>query len=34
MTKWLAAVGALLLAMACVQAAVAGQPGAIRPVHT
>jgi uncharacterized Ntn-hydrolase superfamily protein len=34
MTKWLAAAGALLLAMACVQAAVAGQPGAIRPVHT
>jgi len=34
MTKWLAAAGALLLAIACAQAGVAGQPGALRPVHT
>ena len=34
MTKWLAAAAALLLAISYVQAAMAGQPGALRPVHT
>jgi uncharacterized Ntn-hydrolase superfamily protein len=34
MTKWLAALAALLLAVSCMRAALAVQPGTLRPVHT
>ncbi len=34
MTKWLAALAALLLAISCALAVAAAQPDAIRPVHT
>jgi uncharacterized Ntn-hydrolase superfamily protein len=34
MTKWFAALAALLLAISCMRVAVAGQPGSLRPVHT